>query len=288
MVPHVGVGIGDERPDDHDAFVGGTDLISQRGQDYQVVWDNAAGLVAATERIWKAWLGNGHENSVYVGWVVVFFFVYVWKKRDSVRLHDLRFWYVLAGVFAILSLGPVLNIAGRAIQIGPVFRVMGKELAFPLLPYAVAWVVFPPLRLSGVPVNRILLLAYAVSGALAGLGGVVMASQLKSGAPTYGQMYELYVIAAVVVGGTSLSGGEGQMFGTLLGALLIAVIQNGMNLTGGSWKAAPARRPSTPAWVCKSRRARGPLTTSSTCTTATPPAWSPWGCPSSRASARWP
>ncbi|HEX7900781.1 MAG TPA: ABC transporter permease [Planctomycetota bacterium] len=87
-------------------------------------------------------------------------------------------------------------------------------------------------RLSGVPVRRVLLLAYAASGALAGLGGVVMASQLKSGAPTYGQMYELYGIAAVVVGGTSLSGGEGKIFGTLIGAFLIAVIQNGMNLTG--------------------------------------------------------
>ena len=59
----------------------------------------------------------------------------------------------------------------------------------------------------------------------------MMASQLKSGAPTYGGMYELYVIAAVVVGGTSLSGGEGKVFGTLVGALIIAVIQNGMNLT---------------------------------------------------------
>jgi ribose transport system permease protein len=87
-------------------------------------------------------------------------------------------------------------------------------------------------RLSGVAVGRIRILAYIISAALAGLGGVVMASQLKSGSPTYGQMYELYVIAAVVVGGTSLHGGEGKILGTLIGAFLIAVIQNGMNLTG--------------------------------------------------------
>jgi ribose transport system permease protein len=86
-------------------------------------------------------------------------------------------------------------------------------------------------RLSGVPVRRVLILVYVLSGALAGLGGVVMASQLKSGSPTYGQMYELYVIAAVVVGGTSLSGGEGDIFGTLIGAFIMAVIWNGMNLT---------------------------------------------------------
>jgi ribose transport system permease protein len=85
-------------------------------------------------------------------------------------------------------------------------------------------------RLSGIPVERVLLFAYVMSAILAGLGGVVMASQLKSGSPTYGDMYELYVIAAVVVGGTSLSGGRGSMIGTLLGAFTIAVIQNGMNL----------------------------------------------------------
>jgi ribose transport system permease protein len=79
-------------------------------------------------------------------------------------------------------------------------------------------------------VQRVTLFAYVVSGLLAGLGGVVMASQLKSGSPTYGNMYELYVIAAVVVGGTSLRGGEGSVIGTLLGTLTIAVIQNGMNL----------------------------------------------------------
>jgi len=62
-------------------------------------------------------------------------------------------------------------------------------------------------RFSGVPVRRVLFLSYVVSGLLAGLGGVVLASQLKSGSPTFGQMYELYVIAAVVVGGASLNGG---------------------------------------------------------------------------------
>jgi ribose transport system permease protein len=86
-------------------------------------------------------------------------------------------------------------------------------------------------RLAGVRTGAVLLFVYALCGMLAGLGGVVMASQLKSGAPTYGLMYELYVIAAVVVGGTSLSGGEGRVLGTLVGAFIIAVIQNGMNLT---------------------------------------------------------
>lgn len=87
-------------------------------------------------------------------------------------------------------------------------------------------------RLSGVPVRAVRVFTYGLSGGLAGLGGVVMASQLQSGSPTYGQMYELYVIAAVVVGGTSLSGGQGKVLGTLIGAFIIAVIQNGMNLTG--------------------------------------------------------
>ena len=87
-------------------------------------------------------------------------------------------------------------------------------------------------RLSGVPVRRALLSVYIISGVLAGLGGVIMASQLKSGSPTYGPMYELYVIAAVVIGGTSIFGGEGKMLGTLIGAFVIAVIQNGLNLLG--------------------------------------------------------
>jgi ribose transport system permease protein len=84
---------------------------------------------------------------------------------------------------------------------------------------------------AAVPVRRTVCAAYVLSAGLAGLGGVIEASRLKSGSPTYGNMAELSVIAAVVVGGTSLAGGKGTVGGTLIGALIIAVIQNGMNLT---------------------------------------------------------
>ncbi|MEZ6068063.1 MAG: ABC transporter permease, partial [Planctomycetaceae bacterium] len=73
-------------------------------------------------------------------------------------------------------------------------------------------------HLSGIRTHRVLIFTYVVSALMAGLAGVVMASRLKSGNPTFGKTYELSVIAAVVVGGTSLVGGSGRMFGTLIGA----------------------------------------------------------------------
>jgi ribose transport system permease protein len=86
--------------------------------------------------------------------------------------------------------------------------------------------------LSGVPVLGVLIAVYAISGAMAGLAGIVDASRFMGGRPSAGVLYELRVIAAVVVGGTSLAGGEGRVFGTLIGALIIAVIQNGLNMAG--------------------------------------------------------
>lgn len=85
-------------------------------------------------------------------------------------------------------------------------------------------------RLVGIQVRRTQLLVYTISGALAGLGGIILSSRLNAGDPKYGDMFELNVIAAVVVGGTSLMGGEGRMLGTLIGAFIIAIIRNGMNL----------------------------------------------------------
>lgn len=87
-------------------------------------------------------------------------------------------------------------------------------------------------RLSGVPVTFVIVFVYVIAGLAAGLGGCIQASQLNAGTPNMGLMFELYVIAAVVVGGTSLAGGSGRIFGTLIGAFIISVIQNGMNLLG--------------------------------------------------------
>jgi ribose transport system permease protein len=86
-------------------------------------------------------------------------------------------------------------------------------------------------RLSGVRVKTITLVVYTLCGALAGLGGIVQSAKLGVGDPKLAAMMELDVIAAVVVGGTSLMGGEGRIFGTLIGAFIIAVMRNGMNLT---------------------------------------------------------
>ncbi len=85
-------------------------------------------------------------------------------------------------------------------------------------------------RLSGLPINRDLLLAYSSSGLLAGLAGLMLASQLLEGSSLVGRGYELDSIAAVVVGGASLFGGSGDPIRSVIGGLIIATILNIMNL----------------------------------------------------------
>lgn len=82
-------------------------------------------------------------------------------------------------------------------------------------------------RLSGVAVKRHTTAVYVLSGALAGLGGMIAASRINSGQPNFGEGLELDVIAAVVIGGASLFGGRGSVLGSLIGAFLVAVIRNG-------------------------------------------------------------
>ncbi|MDH2924734.1 ribose ABC transporter membrane protein [Nicoletella semolina] len=84
--------------------------------------------------------------------------------------------------------------------------------------------------LSGINVNKVKLFVFAVSGFLAALAGLIVTSRLGSAQPTAGTGYELDAIAAVVVGGTSLMGGKGRIFGTLIGALIIGFLSNALNL----------------------------------------------------------
>jgi ribose/xylose/arabinose/galactoside ABC-type transport system permease subunit len=84
--------------------------------------------------------------------------------------------------------------------------------------------------LAGVDTKRVIWWVYVLNGALAGIGGLTLASRLGAGVPNAGQQYELDVIAAVVVGGASLFGGRGTIAGTLWGTVFIGVLTNGLNL----------------------------------------------------------
>jgi ribose transport system permease protein len=85
-------------------------------------------------------------------------------------------------------------------------------------------------KLSGVRINRIKILVYTLAGGLSAVGGIIVASRLDSAQPNAGMGYELDSIAAVVIGGTSLSGGRGSILGTVQGALIIGVLNNGLVL----------------------------------------------------------
>jgi ribose transport system permease protein len=87
-------------------------------------------------------------------------------------------------------------------------------------------------HLSGIDVRRTQLLAFTIAGLVTAAGAILMAARLNSGSPNYGAGLELQAIAAAVIGGASLAGGRGHVLATLLGALTITIVQNGLNLNG--------------------------------------------------------
>lgn len=85
-------------------------------------------------------------------------------------------------------------------------------------------------KVSGINTDRVIIMVYAITGALAGLAGIALSSRIMSASPSMGQGYELDAIAAVVIGGTSLSGGVGTIAGTVVGTLIIGVMNNGLDM----------------------------------------------------------
>ena len=85
-------------------------------------------------------------------------------------------------------------------------------------------------KLSGVNVTKWIILIYAIGGVFVGLAGIILTSRLNSAQPALGSGYELEAIAAVIIGGTSLLGGKGSILGTVIGALIMAVLINGLRI----------------------------------------------------------
>jgi ribose/xylose/arabinose/galactoside ABC-type transport system permease subunit len=151
--------------------------------------------------------------------------------------------FVLTGGRAVGNLPPSFGLFGREHLLGvpvPVWLM--------LLVFAAGWFVLKRMTfgryvyavggnreaafLAGVNIKGVTMLVYVLNGLLVGLAGLVLASRLGAGVPNAGIQYELDVIAAVVVGGTSLNGGRGSVIATLWGAVFIGVLNNGLNLAG--------------------------------------------------------
>jgi ribose transport system permease protein len=138
----------------------------------------------------------------------------------------------LGGAFDWLGGGDVAGIPVPVIIMGLVFAasyIVLTQMVIGRYIYAVGGNI-EAARLSGINVRRLLVLVYAISGFLSAVAAIILTARLDSAQPTAGVGYELDAIAAVVLGGTTLMGGEGSIAGTLLGAFLIGVLNNGLNL----------------------------------------------------------
>jgi ribose transport system permease protein len=155
----------------------------------------------------------------------------IWRGAAFVYTDGRPIWN-LPSEFGFLGNGRLLGIPFPTVIMILVFiisYIVLKYTRFGRYVYAVGGNIRAA-RLAGVNTKVVLILVYMISGVLAALGGILLASRINSGQPNSGLMYELDVIAAVAVGGTSFFGGRGTIIGTFIGSMLIAVLRNGLNL----------------------------------------------------------
>ncbi len=155
----------------------------------------------------------------------------IWRGASFVYTGGRPIWE-LPEAFGVLGTGRVLGIPIPTLIMIVVFiaaHIVLTKTRFGRYVYAVGGNP-EAARLAGIKTNSILISVYVICGVLSAVSGILLASRMNSGQPNAGLMYELDVIAAVVVGGTSLFGGRGTIIGTFIGAMLIAVLRNGLNL----------------------------------------------------------
>lgn len=152
---------------------------------------------------------------------------------------------IITGATPIFGFSYIINFTGQAsvgvipvsfllvIAISVVFHIFLTRSATGRYIYAIGGNK-EAARLSGIPVDKVLIKVYMLSGFMAALGGLVLIGRTNAASPIAGLSYELDAIAAVIIGGASFFGGVGTVWGTLIGAMIIAVLRNGLNLLGTS------------------------------------------------------
>lgn len=163
--------------------------------------------------------------------VVTLALMTIWRGAAFVVTDGRPIWE-LPESFSVLGNGRLLGVPIPTLIMVAVFAVafvVLRHTVFGRHVYAVGGNA-EAARLAGIRTHAVLVAVYTVCGVLSAAAGILLASRMNSGQPNAGLMYELDVIAAVVVGGTSLSGGRGAIERTFLGAMFIAVLRNGLNL----------------------------------------------------------
>lgn len=154
---------------------------------------------------------------------------YIYSGGQSTRITNDAYAMIGTGyLFGIIPL-PVVYMILLII----LFSVILRKTRFGTYVYAVGGN-RESARLSGVPIKKVEILVFTLTGVLAAFAGIVLSSRMYSGQPSAGDGYEMDAIAACVLGGVSMSGGVGNVSGTVIGAIVIGIISNGLNLMGVS------------------------------------------------------
>ena len=208
----------------------------------------AASLISGGTNIWLALLAAlviGAIGGIINGLIIT-------KGKVQPFIATLAMMILLRGMTMVFTSGKAIPVSGA--HVSAIFRKLGAgtvlSIPVPIIIMAIIFVVCyfiltqtqfgrhiyavggneEASLLSGVNITKIKITAYAISGVLAAIAGIIVTSRLSSAQPRAGDGYELDAIAAVVLGGTSLVGGKGTIVGTIIGALIIGILDNALNL----------------------------------------------------------